>query len=393
MFELEDYQLDAIKRLKTGSVLVGGVGSGKSITSLAYFTQIDPSRKIIVITTAKKRDSGEWYSDAMKMSLRNELHVDSWNNIKKYVDEKDVFFVFDEQRIVGSGAWVKSFYEIAKKNEWILLSATPADTWMDLVPIFVANGFFRNKTQFNSEHVKFSRFTRYPKVDGYYDVWLLEQYRDRIFVEMPYLSKAEKNEVIVDVDFDLEQQKILYYSRWNFYENKPIKDAGELMRLLRISTNEHQSRYDKIVELAQKHPRMIIFYNHNYELKILRCLMTELDIPIAEWNGHFHQDIPNTDRWLYLVQYQAGSEGWNCVSTDTTVFYSLPYSYRQLHQAKGRTDRQNTTYPVLNYYIFKSRSIIDQAIWKALRRKKNFQAAAFAKRVWPKPERVVTPLN
>lgn len=384
MFELAPYQSDAIRKLRTGSILVGGVGSGKSITSLAYFTRKDPTRQIIVITTAKKRDSGEWFKDAMKMSLRNDVIVDSWNNIKNYTHVSGAFFIFDEQRVVGSGAWVKSFYTITSKNDWILLSATPADTWMDLVPVFVANGFYKNKTQFNDEHVKFSRFTKYPKVDGYYDVWMLENFRDQIYVEMPYLSHARREEHLIEVDFDRDEQTMLYRDRWNFYEHQPVKDAGELMRLLRQSNNSHVSRYDKIVELAAKHPRMIIFYNLNYELEILRCLMPELDIPVAEWNGHLHQDLPEGDRWLYLVQYQAGSEGWNCVTTDTVVFYSLPYSYRMFHQAKGRIDRQNTKFPVLNYYIFKSRAIIDQAIWKSLRRKKNFQASAFAKKTWPK---------
>lgn len=392
MFELAPYQSEAIAKLRTGRVLVGGVGSGKSITSLAYYTAIDPTRQIIVLTTARKRDTGEWYDDAMKMSLRNELIVDSWNNIKKYTNVKGAFFVLDEQRIVGKGAWVDAFYKIAKHNDWILMSATPADTWMDLVPVFVANGFFKNKTQFNNEHVKFSRFTKYPKVDGYYDDWLLAKYRDEIYVEMPYLSKAVQEQHIVDVDFNIDEQKLLYTARWNFYEGLPLKDAGEMMRLLRKSANSDPSRVENLIKLTYKHPKIIVFYNHDYELDILRLLHTELDIPIAEYNGHVHQDIPDGDTWLYLVQYQAGSEAWNCTSTDTEVFFSLPYSYRQFHQAKGRIDRRNTSFTTLHYYVFKSRAIIDQAIWRALYRKKNFQASAFAKKSWPK-ESTVTRLN
>lgn len=385
MFELHDHQREAIAKLHTGSVLVGGVGSGKSIASLAYFAEKEPTKKIIVITTAKKRDSGEWFADAMKMSLRNELYVDSWNNVKNYIDE-DACFIFDEQRIVGNGAWVKHFLSITSHNPWILLSATPADVWMDLVPIFIANGFYKNRTEFCNMHVKWSRFAKYPKVDGYYDTWMLEKYRDMIFVEMPYEKTAIREEHIVQVDFDPEEQRLLYGSRWNFYGECPIKDAGEMMRLLRKSANSHISRYHELIKICETTPRVIVFYNHNYELEILRCLHTELDIPMAEWNGHNHQDIPREDRWLYLVQYQAGSEGWNCIETDTIVFYSLPYSYRNLEQAKGRIDRLNTKYETLHYYIFKSRAIIDQAIWKALHRKKNFHASAFAKKAWPKEE-------
>lgn len=367
---------------------MGDVGSGKSIASLAYFTEKHPDRKIYIITTAKKRDSGEWWADAMKMSLRNEIYVDSWNNIQNYVDVKNASFIFDEQRVVGSGPWVDAFLHICRENnnDWVLLSATPADVWMDLVPVFLANGFYRNKTEFNNEHVVFSRFTKYPKVDRYLDPWVLEKLRDKIYVEMYFERHTTREEHLVTVDFDLEEQQRLWRDRWNIYEHKPIKDAGELMRLLRKSANTHPSRIAAVKKICEDHPRVIIFYTHTYELEQLRCLMTELDIPMAEWNGQNHQDVPQGDRWLYLVQYQAGSEGWNCITTDTIIFYSVPYSYRMWHQAKGRIDRMNTPFTVMHYYTLCSRAIIDQAIWKALHRKKNFHASSFAKKAWPKEE-------
>ena len=377
------HQESVLPNLASGKVLLGGTGAGKSITALAYFTGLSETIPIYIITTAKKRDKGEWFGDAMKMSLRNPIHVDSWNNIEKYVDVQNAYFILDEQRLVGSGAWVKHFYKIAANNKWLLLSATPADTWMDLVPLFIANGFYRNKTEFNNLHVRFSRFSKFPKVDGYLDTWTLERYRQMLYVEMPYQSVAIRVDHIHEVEFDAEMQKLLYTARWNPEEERPLKDAGEMMRLLRKDANSHISRLQKVKDICAENPRVIIFYNHNYELEILRTLMVELDIPMTEWNGHVHQDIPDGDRWIYLVQYQAGGEGWNCITTDTIIFYSLPYSYRNFEQAKGRIDRLNTQYESLHYHILKSRAIIDQAIWRALRRKRNFQKSAFQKRAWP----------
>lgn len=392
-FALDTHQVEAIKKLGNGKILIGGVGTGKSITALAYFTERAPKRRIVVITTAKKRDSGEWYADAMKMSLRTEMEVDSWNNIKKYEDCTDVSFIFDEQKLVGKGAWVQAFWNIAKRNEWILLSATPADTWMDLMPVFVANGFYRNQTDFNNQHVIWSRYARYPKVDRYMDPWILESHLRKVYVEMPYLKTAVRVDHIHEIDFSREEERLLYVDRWNFYEDQPIKDAGEMMRLMRKSANTDIARYNKVVELANEHPRLIVFYNHNPELELLRCLHSELDIPVAEWNGQNHQDIPSSERWIYLVQYEAGAEGWNCISTNQVVFFSLPYSYRRLEQGKGRVDRLNTPYAELHYHIFRSRAIIDQAIWKALTRKKNFNAASFARKTWPKMQSKPRPLN
>lgn len=385
-FELMPHQVEALLRLKNGSVLVGGVGSGKSITALEYFARIAPETPIRVVTTAKKRDSGEWYKDAMKMSLRCQLDVVSWNAISQYENEVGVNFIFDEQRVVGYGAWTKSFIEITKKNRWLLLTATPADVWMDLVPVFIAHGYFKNKSDFCDQHVQWSWHSRYPKVERYFDQKVLEYYRNRIYVEMPHIKPTTRHEQFIDVGYDRDLEKEIYISRWHIYEDRPIKDAGEMIRLLRKATNSDPDRIIKFVEICSIHPRVIIFYNNNYELDIIRESLTEYDIPFAEWNGHKHDSLPDTDRWVYVVQYQAGSEGWNCTTTDTVVFYSLPYSYRNYEQAKGRIDRLDTEYVDLYYYIFKSNSIIDQAIWKNLQRKKNFQVSAFIKKHWEKQD-------
>jgi hypothetical protein len=390
-FELLPHQEDALLRLKNGSVLIGGVGSGKSITALEYFRRIAPQRPLIVVSTAKKRDSGEWYRDAMKMSLKADLEVVSWNAIPKCVAERDTNFIFDEQRVVGYGVWTKSFIEITKHNRWLLLTATPADSWMDLIPVFIAHGFYRNKSDFCEQHVRWSRFTKYPKVEGYYDEYVLRAHRDAIFVEMPHLKHTVRHEEFNNVAFDSKLQRVIFTERWNPYDDAPIKDAGEMIRLLRRAANTDPSRLEKILDLHKTHPRMIIFYNHNYELDALRGLMFEADIPFAEWNGHKHEPLPDEDTWMYLVQYQAGSEGWNCTTTDTVVFFSLPYSYRNFEQAKGRIDRLDTPFTNLHYYIFRSRAMIDQAIWKNLQKKKNFQATAF-KKLWDKPTKKTSPL-
>lgn len=392
-FSLWPHQAAVLPKLDNGKILIGDVGSGKSVTSLAYFTQKDRWRKIVVLTTAKKRDTNEWYDDARDMHLSNDLHVDSWNNIKKYTDEEGIFFIFDEQRIVGEGAWVNAFLEIAKKNEYLLLSATPADQWVDLRPIFIANGFYRNKTDFNEQHIKWARFVKYPKIDGYYDVAKLQALREKLYVDMPFERKAVRESHDIEVGFDLDEQWRIYRDRWHIEEERPLKDAGEMMRLLRKSTNLDPSRFEALLKICRENPRVIVFYNSNYELELLRTLHTELDIPVAEWNGHNHQDVPLTEKWVYLVQYQAGSEGWNCISTDTMVFYSLPYSHRNYMQAHGRIDRMNTTFEVLHYYTLRSRSIFDLAIWKALNRKKNFHASAFGKKAWPKEPTVFRPLH
>ena len=392
---LEDYQLDAISRLQTGSILCGGVGSGKSRTALAYYFMQEGGevistylpmrakpRDLYIITTARKRDTLEWEGELAPFLLSthpeqnqfygNTVVVDSWNNIQKYVDVEDAFFIFDEQRVVGYGAWTKAFLKICEKNDWILLSATPGDTWTDYIPVFIANGFYRNKSEFNREHVVFSRYTKFPKVEKYLNTGRLIRLRDRILVDMDFKRKTVSHHDDIYVRFNVSKYKDVIKNRWDPYKQEPIQQAGALCYVLRRIVNEDVSRQVTLLELYEKHPKMIIFYNFDYELDILKGLYYGSEVEIGEWNGHKHNPVPSGKRWIYLVQYTAGCEGWNCITTDTIVFYSQNYSYKVMAQAAGRIDRLNTPYTDLYYYHLKSRSGIDLAISKALQQKKKF---------------------
>lgn len=419
-FDLHPHQLKALKEIHNGSVLRGDVGSGKSITAIAYFfesvcgglnqdrdksvpgagresdgvasgsrTVLVKPRDLYVITTAKKRDELDWEGEAAKFAISSsrddsldgiKLHVDSWNNIPNYIDVENAFFIFDEQRLVGSGAWVKAFLKIAKANEWIMLSATPGDSWIEYAPLFVANGFFKNRTEFLREHVVYSRFSRYPKIDRYIGQGRLAYYRDQILVEMEFVRHTRRHVHDVLVDYDKALFDKVVKERWHVYEDRPIRDVGELFIVMRKVANSDASRLVKIKALLKKHPKLIVFYNFNYELDLLRKEFQGIDgLAVAEWNGHKHERIPKTSSWLYLVQYTAGAEGWNCIETDATAFYSLNYSYKINEQAKGRIDRMNTPFTDLNYYIFRSDSMIDRAIGSSVKNKKSFNEKRFEK--------------
>lgn len=404
--QLYDYQLDAIERMKNGCILCGGVGSGKSMTSLAYYylqnggdisflmgdeyvTMDDVQIKdLYIITTARKRDTLEWEGELANFLLsthadtslyENKVVVDSWNNIGKYADIKNAFFIFDEQRVVGSGAWVKAFLKIAKVNQWILLSATPGDTWQDYIPVFIANGFYRNKTEFTQEHIIWKRFSKFPQIDRYINTGRLIRLRNSILVNMEFDRKTVSHHEDVYVNYDISKYKDITRNRWDIWEDKPIENAAGLCYALRKIINVDSSRQVALMEIVEKHPKAIIFYNFDYELDILKGLYYGEDVEIAEWNGHKHQPIPESDKWIYLVQYNAGAEGWNCIKTDTIIFYSQNYSYKVMVQSSGRIDRLNTPFTDLYYYHLKSRSGIDLAISRALKSKKKFNETRFVK--------------
>lgn len=378
MIELYEHQKKAVEELKNGSILVGDVGSGKSATSIAYYIKNHSDRVLFIITTAKKRDSKEWEEELKAQDVDPMIvQIDSWNNIKKYKDVYGAFFIFDEQRVVGSGAWVKAFLNITRKNKWILLSATPGDTWSDYIPVFVANGFYKNKTEFYREHVIFNRFAKYPQIDRYVDTNTLNKYRRKILVQMKDQRNTNRINIRSGAEYNKDDYKKVWRDRWDIYDDCPIEETGKLFYLLRRVVNSDTSRLEKLKRLMLMHPKAIIFYNFNYELELIKASLEEIDIPYSEWNGKKHEEILHGDKWAYLVQYSAGAEGWNCIETDTIIFYSQTYSYRARQQAAGRIDRMNTPFKNLYYYHIISYAPIDLAIQKALNSKKNFNESSF----------------
>lgn len=403
MIELAGHQIEALKKMHNGCILRGDVGSGKSRTALAYYYfcvcggklivngkgslgEMKTPRDLFIITTAKKRDDESWYDEAAPFGISTDektnpsnidILVDSWNNIKKYTEVENAFFIFDEQRVVGSGAWVKAFYKIAKKNQWILLTATPGDTWADYIPVFVANGFYKNKTQFNTRHAIYDRYSKFPKVDHYIDTGILIKYRNQILVNMKDNRTTKEHHIEVPCQYNKELYKVIKKDRWNFYDKEPIEESGKLCYLERRVVNEDASRIVELTKLLEEHHRVIIFYNFDYELEILHNLCSVMMLPYSEWNGHKHEQLPEGDEWVYLVQYSAGCEAWNCITTNVIIFYSQNYSYKVMKQSAGRINRMNTPYKDLYYYHLRSYAPIDMAIKRALSLKRDFNVIAY----------------
>ena len=381
--ELYKHQQDAISKMHNGCILCGGVGSGKSMTGLGYYyyrvSDSNPTIPLYIITTAHKRDSMEWDSEASRWGIPflypNLIFVvDSWNNIEKYVNVKDAMFIFDEHKAIGNGKWAKSFLKISQQNRWVILTATPGDNWMDYVPVFIANHFYRNRTDFIRQHVIVNPYVTYFSVKNYINVEKLIQCRNEILVEMPFVKIAVKEEIQILCDYDKEAYQRIFKDRWNIYEEEPIKNASEMCYMLRRVCNSAEDRVNKLLEVLKEHDKVIIFYNYNYELEILKNVLSRT---VTEWNGSAHDPISTDACWAHLVQYAAGAEGWNCIETDTIIFFSLSYSYKQMEQAAGRIDRLNTPFETLYYYKFTTESEIDKAIRLALQKKKEFNANKF----------------
>ena len=378
--QLYDHQIKALAKLKSGSVLCGGVGSGKTLTGLSFYLENYKERELYVITTAKKRNSGEWEEEAALLGITN-LVVDSWNNIKNYEKVHGAFFIFDEQRVVGSGTWAKTFIKMAPRNKWIMLSATPGDTWMDYLPLFMANGFYRTKSAFIDMHVEYDPYVKFPRIKRYHNEGILIRHRQSILVMMPVKRHTLRHRTYRETDYDEELYKMAMKERWDPFDNKPIKNASKLLQVLRRITGTSDSRIHEAAWQIIHAKRLIIFYNYEYEREILVDLCEFLGVYAAEYTGNRHDPLPTTKEWIYIVQYTAGAEGWNCTTTDSIMFYSPNYSYKITEQAEGRIDRINTKYTDLNYTILTSKAPIDQAVIRANIKKQKFNEQAWVRSV------------
>lgn len=399
---LRPHQVEAVKKMKNGCILNGKVGSGKSRTGLYYYFHLcggyfDENghihrmvmpKDLYIITTARKRDTLEWVEELAAFNIsvdpdvnfyKNKIVIDSWNNIKKYRGVYGAFFIFDEDRLTGSGVWVKSFLDISRKNKWIILSATPGDSWIEYWSVFVANGFYKNKTDFINQHCIYARFSKYPRIERYVNEKILQEHKADILIDMNFEHNTVQHHVDVWCEYNRMDYRDLMKNRWNIFENRPVENASELCYLLRKCVNSDLSRVNALLDIYMHHPKMIIFYSYDYELDILRSIPWGPWCQVAEWNGHKHEKLPTGEEWVYFVQYTSGCEGWNCITTDTIVFFSQQYSYKVLTQACGRTNRMNTPFKELYYFHLKSHSSIDMSISRALKNKKDFNERRFVK--------------
>ena len=393
MVNFSTEQLEAARTIKSGNILVGGVGSGKSRTSLLWWyhyigggtVPINESHKSVrmktpkdlyIITTAHKRDTLDWEEELIPFVYdHTKVHVtvDSWHNIKKYENIKNSCFIFDEQRVVGYGVWSKAFIKIAREgNSWILLSATPGDTYSDYMSVMIANNLYKNKSDFEWHHIVYRRAIRYPVIERYIDTNILDFYIDHLVITMKVPRHTNRITCDIPVDYDKATYDIIRKKRFDIWNNKPYKNVSGLMAGLRKVVDTDKSRTEAIATILKQHNKVIIFYNYTFELNALRDLMRRLHFPYSEWNGEKHEPILDGDKWVYLVQYTAGAEGWNCITTDTVIFYSLNYSYKIMEQACGRIDRMNTTFIDLYYFRLVSKAPIDRAIAKSISGKKKF---------------------
>lgn len=376
--------------MHNGCVLRGGVGTGKSFTALVYYVRTEAPKDLYIITTANKRNSNDWVQDGIKMGIshvsrtktRGRMVVDSWNNIQKYADLTGAFFIFDEQRALGKGNWSKAMIKISKQNRWIMLSATPGDNWNDYATLFLANGFYENRTEFNRRHVIFSTWSKYPKIEGYRGTAVLNKYRSMILVPMDFDSPVKRELHHVFCDYDFDSYVKIWRDRWNIFTKEPVEDIAEAFRLVRRVVSTDKSRLTELTKILERHPKLIIFYNFDYELETLRSCMSSLGRDYAEWNGHRHQEIPSGNQWVYLVQYAAGAEAWNCIETDAMCFWSMPYSHKKFEQSQGRIDRINTPFKVLHYYILRSKAPVENGIWRSLMEQKDFNELAFIRETY-----------
>lgn len=369
----KDYQKRAINQMHNGCILCGGVGAGKSLTSLGYIDKVYPSGTVYIITPARKRNTGEWFDDIRKNDMdETRFVVDSWNNLSKYKDVKDAFFLFDEQKVSGKGTWAKSLIRIAKSNQWILLSATPGDTYDDYATVLIANGFVRNRTTWYDEYCVTKSQPFFHIVD-HKNKDVIDMMIRRIFIKMDYQSDKKRIERVIPIQArSAGEEKEILMTHKAPGAQMPFTTFAAAIAYVRMNCYDKSKKTEALRKIIEKHKKIIVFYNFLSEKLEIERAAIDANVTINFYNGQRHDPIPDTDEWVYGVQYNSGAEAWNCITTNAMVFYSPNYSYKTMEQAHGRIDRVNSPYECLYYYMLLNELNIDNKVMNALSSKKDF---------------------
>ena len=394
--KLFDYQKEAIEQFKDKPLNLSDVGTGKSYMSIGSYIESKCSKLLIICLAPKVSDfaeDGEPFGlDITPLNkgtkknrelLAQSNHVaisfeSSWRltELLKWVD-KDTFIIIDESHKVGvSKSKVTKFVmQLSKKAKYsYLCTASPVsngklENWYS--QLYIANIFRKPKKDFEQlfvvKQMRQMGAMRFMDIVGYQNQHLLEQMideasvnykRDKGYLPEDYVyktkkpafyNKLKKQRIYKD---DFNQIVELDNSSTLFNKLRQVSH-GFLEGVLKPVSKEPFERLEAILE-THNNERVVIFYNYQWEYKMLSQLLDKLKRPYGVYNGSMKElhNFQEHENGVVLAQYKSASTGINdFVISNVTVFNSIPLSSTEYIQAKGRTDRHGQSKTPLYYHI------------------------------------------
>ena len=134
--------------------------------------------------------------------------------------------------------------------------------------------------------------------------------------------------------------------------------------------------FSELLESTQD--RLIVFYNFNDELNVLKLIASSLSKPISEVNGHC-KDLTaydQEDNSVTFIQYQAGAMGLNLQKANKIIYFTLTDKSELFEQSKKRIHRIGQEKPCF-YYIMMCKGSVEEKILQTLKMRKDFTDELF----------------
>lgn len=430
---LYDYQKKIVDDLKDfdSSALFLDVGTGKSITSLALYEQKQLQGKcnklLIICLCAKinewKCDCEKWFpfSKTIVLDGKKNSKLDfeygnfdiaiinfekTWRNDDLFLVNKNYYIIVDEShKIKESTTKVGKFMrQLAFLTPYkCILTATPmGNGYIDLYNqlyfiglLDISLTMFKEK-YCNEQLVYFPGMKPFKKIVSYRNTEYLDKLVNKYarYYERKIDDDLVPSEIVIPFELDKNYNKI---ARDRVYEDisldkvtskrlglkalcsgtlmgKALVDPnGNLDRLYRLNTY----KLDWVKSFLEDFKdRVVIFYMYDHQRDQLYDMISKIKRPVARYCADYKEEkiFNENDDAVVLVQYKSGSTGIDWLKQSyVSIFYSLPDSYIDFYQAKGRLNRVGQTKKPLYYLLVaKGKNSVDELNYNALKNKTDF---------------------
>lgn len=304
----------------------------------------------------------------------------------------DFTLMLDESSLIQNENAKRSRFILKKLNPTnvILLSGTPTGgKYEKLWSQCRLLGWKISKDAFWSSYINyhFEHDTGFPRkvVDGYKNV---ERLKHKLHEHGAIFMKSED---VFDLPAKIDTRVNVYctpayrkFRQKSIVKIDGVEFVGDniLTKMLyeRMLCGSYNS--DKIAALKDliesTEDRLIIFYNFNGELEVLRDLCASVERPVSIICGNI-KDLSSYEKSkdsVTLVQYQAGAMGLNLQKSNKIVYFTPPLSSEFFEQSKKRIHRIGQDRTCFYYYLICSGSI-EEKIYRTLAMRKDYTERLF----------------
>ena len=304
---------------------------------------------------------------------------------------KDFTMMLDESSMIKNETAKRTKFILSlKPSHTILLSGTPTDGKYEfLYSQLRLLGWKITKTAYYNRYIKTELRSyggpMFRVVTGYKNVSelkaKLKEY-GAVFAKAEEVIKLPEKKFIKEYSTVSSDYKKFMKDRVIKIDDKELTGDSTLSKRLyarMLCSAYSKDKIARLIDLVNStSDRVIIFYNFNTELEVLRKVL--FDRPISIVNGQVKdlKEYENNDNSVTLIQYQAGAMGLNLQKANRIIYFSLPERSELFEQSKARICRIGQEKQCY-YHIMMCHKSVEEKIYECLLMRKDYTDELFRK--------------